>query len=393
MLRGRIARVAACNPKVNADHLRLRARADARLMVRNLNARKTDTIASIDGLRALAILAVIACHSIRPWEWSRIGARGVDLFFVVSGLCLSLAFFQRRAAGDISPFDYCAFAWARLRRILPPYYASLMLFAGLSFTAFAWPFIALHHFTPPTLAEYAQYFMFSYEDMFYPHANPVYWTLALEVRWYLLFPFILALYVRSKIAFAILSVVSYAAYSAGFPLLDMGTLPCFMLGIVASDIYVRGWLANVYIRRFLPLLTFCIFCIASLQQYSTPWWTPVDHIYPLFHIASFCIVVCALGPCSHLFSTGILRIVGRASYSIYLVHLPVILYLYSLKWTLPEVAFAGIFVGFAFYFAVESPMIAYFRRSKKGCITRTPSTSNRPRSCIESRPAQAVEPC
>src|SRR5271163_4433651 len=89
-------------------------------------------VPSIDGLRAVAVLGVIAYHA--NFLPGSVGARGVDLFFVISGLCLSLPVLRR--AGD---FQRTRFWINRCWRIVPPYWAALALFALLSLTAFGLP--------------------------------------------------------------------------------------------------------------------------------------------------------------------------------------------------------------------------------------------------------------
>lgn len=72
-------------------------------------------VAALDGLRGIAVAAVVAYH-LRP-EWVPGGFLGVDLFFVLSGyLITSLLLEERAATGRI---DLRGFAGRRLRRLLP----------------------------------------------------------------------------------------------------------------------------------------------------------------------------------------------------------------------------------------------------------------------------------
>lgn len=99
-------------------------------------------LAHIDGLRAIAVLGVVMHHIAKydhhlatsPWRHAlREGAHGVDLFFVISGFCLSYPLIVRmHGAGDATLRVAHYFA-RRLVRIVPPYYAAvaalLLLFA------------------------------------------------------------------------------------------------------------------------------------------------------------------------------------------------------------------------------------------------------------------------
>jgi len=68
----------------------------------------------IDGLRAIAVLAVV-CYHFFP-HWLRGGFIGVDIFFVISGYLISTVIFQNLAHGSFSFTDfYCR----RILRIFP----------------------------------------------------------------------------------------------------------------------------------------------------------------------------------------------------------------------------------------------------------------------------------
>ena len=79
--------------------------------------------ASLDSLRALAVLAVIAYHY--NASWARGGFLGVDLFFVLSGfLITTLLILEWRRSGRIATGHF----WARrARRLLPALMLALVL--------------------------------------------------------------------------------------------------------------------------------------------------------------------------------------------------------------------------------------------------------------------------
>ena len=68
----------------------------------------------IDGLRALAILPVVAFHAFP--EWVSGGFVGVDVFFVISGYLISLIILERLYAGSFSLGEFYA---RRIRRLFP----------------------------------------------------------------------------------------------------------------------------------------------------------------------------------------------------------------------------------------------------------------------------------
>src|SRR3954470_14044785 len=70
--------------------------------------------ADIDGLRAVAVLAVVGFHAFPAWV--RGGFVGVDVFFVISGFLISGIIF---AALEQARFSFREFYARRIRRIFP----------------------------------------------------------------------------------------------------------------------------------------------------------------------------------------------------------------------------------------------------------------------------------
>lgn len=70
--------------------------------------------ADIDGLRAIAVLAVVLFHAFPAWLPG--GFVGVDVFFVISGYLISSIIFKALAGGD---FSFADFYLRRVRRIFP----------------------------------------------------------------------------------------------------------------------------------------------------------------------------------------------------------------------------------------------------------------------------------
>jgi peptidoglycan/LPS O-acetylase OafA/YrhL len=68
----------------------------------------------IDGLRALAVLAVVAFHAFPSWV--RGGFIGVDIFFVISGYLISTIIFENLDKGT---FNFTEFYTRRIKRIFP----------------------------------------------------------------------------------------------------------------------------------------------------------------------------------------------------------------------------------------------------------------------------------
>jgi peptidoglycan/LPS O-acetylase OafA/YrhL len=176
--------------------------------------------------------------------------------------------------------------------------------------------------------------------------------LSIEMRWYIFLPLILALYVRSRVLFAALGLALYADYASPYGIADAGTMPCFMLGIVAADLALRraAWTQHCWLAALAML------GIAAWWQRST---SDVDQGNWLWHVAAFAVVVAVVGNTSlrRAFSARPLVAVGIASYSIYLVHHPLIEAFASAGLPVPLALALAIGCGFAFWRLVEEPFL------------------------------------
>jgi peptidoglycan/LPS O-acetylase OafA/YrhL len=172
----------------------------------------------IDGLRALAVLAVVAFHAtprLLPG-----GFLGVDVFFVISGYLISGLVLTQLQSGS---FTFTAFYLRRARRILPALLCVLFIVSLLALLilmpdelrAFAKHLVASVAFVPNfALLSEAGYFDAA------SHAKPLLhlWSLGVEEQFYFLWPAILVFVARrcrpaSTLAWiALLAVASFAAH-------------------------------------------------------------------------------------------------------------------------------------------------------------------------------------
>ena len=286
-------------------------------------------LAYLDGLRGIAILLVVTCHAAKytmdfhqGWTYHALaeGAHGVDLFFVLSGFCLAYPILRQHVDEGVMRFDVLRFYCRRIVRIVPPYWVAFAAILIVSIVVVArggevpWPAVKL----PPTFGD-------GFDQMFFLNSATnlcgSFWTLALEFRWYIVFPVILWLYVRWPWTIYALMAAALGVYNfTPWRVLDFATLPAFLLGIIAADIVVRKHSIN----RFSALL-FVLAVVASLAlepkghlsyaRQNQFWW----------QAAAFFLVVAGSQThllrrlLSHRFIVGI----GAAAYSIYLFHDPI----------------------------------------------------------------------
>ncbi len=314
-------------------------------------------IKHIDGVRALAVVSVLLYHSTSSLPhafWFFEGRHGVDLFFVISGFCLSYPTLNSIARSGIAVFDVPSFFAKRAVRIAPPYFAAIIAFVILTAVL-----LALRVPLPETVRAispldiFKQFLFFDYNENF---SNSSFWTLAVEARWYLLFPFVLWLWINKRKAFWLAAALSFSLYhftriggtdffSAG---IDFATLPAFMLGIFAADLHVRSDSRARYAVWFLPLLllpTFLVRHSGHFVQDTLDW-----------QLISVCVLV-TIGHykgLARIFSWGPWAFIGISSYSIYLYHQPVIEMLEgTLHVAWPAATLISLATGIIAWYAIE----------------------------------------
>lgn len=325
----------------------------------------------VDGLRAVAVLSVIAFHSgvsnavLAPQNTLltlllKQGCHGVDLFFVVSGFCLSYPVLKKVYDQGFASFDICSYLARRVLRIAPPYYAALAVML-LLFAVFSILHIPL---LVSMRGPHAYDFDKIVAQMLFldggsAYANGSFWTLCVEFRWYLVFPALLWLWVRSPKAFALTGAALVVAYSVTrLNALDVATLPAFMFGIFAAHIRLRPG----KIVKWLPVIAVAGF-LAGIRETPEDWKGYLT--FPT-EIAAFGLFV-AGGHTAVLRRTlemAWLTAIGRYSYGIYLIHQPVVDLVnrllsrdMSATALLPVAALAGIAAGFAFSQIFEQPLL------------------------------------
>ena len=170
-------------------------------------------IRTLDGIRALAIL-ILAWFHIWQWSWLqpikdvpalsiinqtqlnfdwivRYGSQMVDVMLLISGFCLFLPYAKNMVLGSPEP-DIKTFYKKRVARIFPSYYFAVFLSfivavitKGYASSSDMWNDLLPHLF-----------FVHTYNRISYmsPQIIGVLWTLAIEVQFYVIFPFVAKLF-------------------------------------------------------------------------------------------------------------------------------------------------------------------------------------------------------
>lgn len=306
---------------------------------------------AIDGLRALAVLAVILFHldfiDLLPG-----GFTGVDVFFVISGYVISQSLWARR---DLSFGRYLAhFYRRRLLRILPALLTVLCVSFVLS-ALFMPQFWLSELINRSGLAAFFGLsnvvLAWNTDTYFAPSAdlNPYLhtWSLGVEEQFYVLFPALFFVWLRYPrraalilplMAFASLMVAAYQVSSdplSAFYLLPgrfwelaAGALLFQLIGTRNTEGRLKRW-APTMLAGGLSLVIGG-FLLAVPTQFPFPWaLLPVTGA--LLMIAGIVLQGdSAPGLLQRALQTRLATYIGRLSYSLYLWHWPVAVFL---RWT------------------------------------------------------------
>lgn len=363
----------------------------------------------IDGLRGLAVLLTVLCHT---WlyggvyqaganfggvilsYWFATFALGVNLFMVISGFCLTLPLVRPDGWAEMNVGDFFR---RRILRIVPPYYAAIGLFVllDLLMPPFYRQLAPAHStsFYPPNPLSVGGHLLFSYNAISTlvpntPSIDGSFWSIELEAQFYLLLPLLVLIarrygvlkMVGGVLALTLLwrTVMWYlVAPNAGGRVVNFvftfapARLFEFALGILAAVIFVR------YRQRINPLLTLGL---ALLLLWVGVYYLYVKqgHFYPLTDStvgAGFFFLLLSAsvpGVAQRLFTWRPLAGVGLISYSVYLIHEPLVKELYTWfpgrqgwdAFLTYSVGFTLLMVlaGYIFYRLVERPSIRWGRK-------------------------------
>ena len=323
--------------------------------------------ADIDGLRAVAVLAVIAYHAF-PKALPG-GFIGVDIFFVISGYLISGILAREYADGT---FTFRNFYARRIKRLFPSLIAMLVLVLAYGWLALlpseyrqVGRHVAAGGLFVQNIALLRESGYFDTAAVLKPLLHL--WSLAVEEQMYLFLPPLLVLVWRMK--WPLVPVVGFlAACSFGANLFASDRFP-------AADFFLtpyRAWeflggtlLAWWHGRRGIAFdrpYRCNAMAVAGgvLLVMGFGWFTHTD-AYPgwraLVPVAGT-IALIAAGPSAWL-NSGVLSQpamvwVGLISYSLYLFHWPLISFVNIIRGSIPDPAAIGVAVVLAFSLAAAS---------------------------------------
>ena len=299
-------------------------------------------LAHVDGLRAALAIYVVGQHcystvtgdhpspalwgsALWAFAWLNYGRLAVGAFLVVSGYCLMLPIVRR--GGRLST-TVPTFYWRRCRRILPTFYAAVAVcalagrFPLSAATGTIWDTCL-----PVTPGGLATQLLMAGDRLRTAKINYVFWSVAVEWRIYFAFPALvwafrrfgplpttaavlavttpLAIAVRSHevvrntVSYAGLFTLGMAAATVARPIARLGVVAVALLaGIVAA----AAWVGPAVMKH--PL---CDLAVAAATAAALAHWAG-----------------CPASPARRLLAGRPLAAVGTFSYSLYLIHAPVV---------------------------------------------------------------------
>jgi peptidoglycan/LPS O-acetylase OafA/YrhL len=295
----------------------------------------------LDGLRAVAVLCVIAIHSLQTFEigWSREvltgGFAGVNLFFVLSGfLITSLLMEEWTTNGQIT---VRRFYERRALRLFPALFAVLVVqvcYSMASGTAGAVEWRTLW-----MVVLYISNFGYAFSSISPGLAHT--WSLGVEEQFYLVWPLLLLALLRRGMSHRTLIVLIAAGLAAStldsivswsvdpvwhhiYTRTDINAV-ALLIGAALAVIVRRG-IANKRILRPIAILGWICFGVAVAMLKITTAPTYMGGLLFLSLAAAGMVVgaVTGTGPFTRLLTLRITAWVGKRSYGLYLWHVPII---------------------------------------------------------------------
>lgn len=322
-----------------------------------------------DGFRALAMLGVMWFHI---WQQSwlsprftllgmtfdfthvvRSGYLFVDIFLLLSGFLMFLPYAKSALDQTPSP-SIPGFYKKRAVRILPPYYLCIVILFILA--CINGEYHTKSEMFRDILTHLTLTHTFFTDTYLFSHLNIPLWTIAIEVQFYVFFPFIARAFKKFPIVTYLLmvGVSHWFRFSLVAPMADtqlyLNQLPAML------DVYANGMLASyayVYLaktvkpNKAIALLSslvfiFVLFEIHALfegQTYEDGYTRirlgQMERRFPMSFLMAILLLVSSfsLRPIVFVFSNRIMRFISAISYEAYIWHTVIALRLK--KWRIP----------------------------------------------------------
>ena len=288
-------------------------------------------IDAIDGLRALAVVLVVMFHA--GFNQFSGGFVGVDVFFVISGYLITSNLLRDIEA---ERFTFSGFYTRRVARLLPA------LFVVISATLI-WSWLVLSPDQLERLGQAAIYAALSVSNIFFwseagyftqaSETKPLLhtWSLAVEEQFYLVWPAMITLLMWLKRrAAVVIGLLLVTGLSLGFAIAHEGNAPDSVFFLTPYRAFQFGLGALVLLLPPVPFKSLrelvIVIAVAALAWCATSLdgtdGVILSGLLPAVATSLFLLGVHS-SVANTMFANTPMRWIGHRSYSIYLVHWPV----------------------------------------------------------------------
>jgi peptidoglycan/LPS O-acetylase OafA/YrhL len=326
-------------------------------------------IPEIDGLRAIAVLSVILYHAQVPGFDG--GFLGVDVFFVISGFLITGIIMKQIEAGR---FTFSGFYRKRIRRLFPAMLVVYIVSFGAAFFLFNPQ--DMERFSGAliyTLGAFSNVYFYQESGYFDADAylKPLLhtWSLSVEEQFYMLWPISLVLFRRCPRfiigLFSIASLIAWAYFIEKNTSMTFFMMPfrIFEFGIGAALIWLPVKKMHKVLLEVLAIigLGLIVYSVAFLKEAVVFQGLNVL-------VACFGTALLIYGKEARLVG-GVLRSkpflhIGTLSYSLYLVHWPLIVFYKAATFSADEQLKAPEVVGLLLATYLLSVALYYFVESR-----------------------------
>jgi peptidoglycan/LPS O-acetylase OafA/YrhL len=300
-------------------------------------------IRPLDGIRALAVLAVVGTHSRLPFFHG--GGFGVDMFFALSGfLITSLLLREVERTATIAKG---AFYVRRALRLFPPLAVMIVLTVIIDQIAAS----GGHHAAEavPAVVFYVGNWLVAHNGQALGFFGQT-WSLAIEEQFYLVWPLLLLIpAVRRNLVVALPVFVLAMVFGRIVAFHALGSPVMVWTPFRADELALGAWLAAwIHAGRPIPrwiaswqLSAVAMLGILVMFGPTLPTWLSASGSTDVAAAATVVIIAHLTtgerSPVSRFLGWTPLVGVGRVSYGIYLYHYAILLWLFSMGWSYQHV--------------------------------------------------------
>lgn len=291
-------------------------------------------IPSLDGLRGIAVWAVILYHCFPFFVITKIGWAGVDLFFVLSGFLITGILYDTKNTSKY----YVNFITRRVLRIFPLYYFVLI---GVFFILPIFPNLLTTNFK--YYENHQLYFWFYIQNWLYSidgfpkdHTLIHFWSLAVEEQFYIFWPWIVKICPTKHLFKACIILIICSIFfrmSWGFHF-NYSVVYQYMATLSRVDALLIGGVMAILIRqnpRWLESMALPTLVISSIVILTVILSTgrlgflSLSSIYTVidFCCASLLLLCLSVNPVpilTRVVNNSILQWSGKYSYGLYVYH-------------------------------------------------------------------------